>query len=120
MKLSLVEPVFNEEAMLALFYRTVRESEALAPYDVEIVLVNDVCPQPIKLGRFMRGMPKMPRPINSMGLSCWQQVWRLKWGGYLTNWFCIGYRMIALLKQCLTSVSWSKRGCGVTTKYQKG
>lgn len=41
MKLSLVVPVFNEEAMLALFYRTVRESEALAPYDVEIVLVND-------------------------------------------------------------------------------
>jgi len=41
MKLSLVVPVFNEEAMLPLFYRTVRESELLAPYDVEIVLVND-------------------------------------------------------------------------------
>ncbi|BBI49704.1 hypothetical protein HORIV_21250 [Vreelandella olivaria] len=67
MKLSLVEPVFNEEAMLALFYRTVRESEALAPYDVEIVLVNDVCPQPIKLGRFMRVCPKCPDPSTQWG-----------------------------------------------------
>lgn len=41
MKLSLVVPVFNEEEMLALFYRTVRESEALASYEIEIVLVND-------------------------------------------------------------------------------
>lgn len=41
MKLSLVVPIFNEEAMLPLFYRTVRESELLAPYEVEIVLVND-------------------------------------------------------------------------------
>lgn len=41
MKLSLVVPVFNEEEMLALFYRTVRESEALASYEVEIVIVND-------------------------------------------------------------------------------
>ena len=41
MKLSLVVPVFNEEAMLPLFHQTVRESELLAPYDVEIVLVND-------------------------------------------------------------------------------
>lgn len=41
MKLSLVVPVFNEEAMLVLFYRTVRESKSLLPYDVEIVFVND-------------------------------------------------------------------------------
>lgn len=41
MKLSLVVPVFNEEAMLALFYQAVRENEALASFDVEIVLVND-------------------------------------------------------------------------------
>ena len=41
MKLSLVVPVFNEEAMLVLFYRTVRESKSLLPYDVEIIFVND-------------------------------------------------------------------------------
>lgn len=41
MKLSLVVPVFNEEETLALFHRAVRESEALAPYEIEIVFVND-------------------------------------------------------------------------------
>ncbi|WP_172116140.1 glycosyltransferase family 2 protein [Halomonas hibernica] len=41
MKLSLVVPVFNEEAMLETFYRAVRDSNELAPYAVEIVLVND-------------------------------------------------------------------------------
>lgn len=41
MKLSLVVPVFNEEAVLPLFYRAVRQNEALAGMAVELVLVND-------------------------------------------------------------------------------
>lgn len=41
MKLSLVVPVYNEEASITLFYHAVREYEALAGYDVEIVFVND-------------------------------------------------------------------------------
>lgn len=41
MKLSIVAPVYNEEASISLFYEAVRESEALADYEVEIVFVND-------------------------------------------------------------------------------
>ncbi|CAO1661910.1 glycosyltransferase family 2 protein [Vreelandella arctica] len=41
MKLSLVVPVYNEEAAITLFYYAVRESQALSGYDVEIVFVND-------------------------------------------------------------------------------
>lgn len=41
MKLSLVVPVYNEEASITLFYYAVRESKALFECDVEIVFVND-------------------------------------------------------------------------------
>lgn len=41
MKLSLVVPVYNEEAAITLFYYAVRESQALSEYDIEIVFVND-------------------------------------------------------------------------------
>ncbi|MTH46882.1 glycosyltransferase family 2 protein [Intestinirhabdus alba] len=41
MKISLVVPVFNEEAALPIFYKTVRESEALRQYEIEIVFIND-------------------------------------------------------------------------------
>lgn len=41
MKISLVVPVFNEEATIPIFYKTVREFEDLEQYDVEIVFVND-------------------------------------------------------------------------------
>ncbi|MBJ9335174.1 MULTISPECIES: glycosyltransferase family 2 protein [Citrobacter] len=41
MKISLVVPVFNEEATIPIFYKTVREFEELKPYDVEIVFIND-------------------------------------------------------------------------------
>ncbi|EOI1355658.1 glycosyltransferase family 2 protein [Citrobacter amalonaticus] len=41
MKISLVVPVLNEEAMIPIFYKTVRDFERLKPYDVEIVFVND-------------------------------------------------------------------------------
>lgn len=41
MKLSLVVPVYNEEASITLFYQAVRESTALSEYDIEIVFVND-------------------------------------------------------------------------------
>ncbi|EDT6682280.1 glycosyltransferase family 2 protein [Salmonella enterica subsp. enterica] len=41
MKISLVVPVFNEEATIPIFYKTVREFEDLKPYDVEIVFIND-------------------------------------------------------------------------------
>ncbi|HII4350307.1 glycosyltransferase family 2 protein [Enterobacter sp. KB-221C9] len=41
MKISLVVPVFNEEEAIPIFYKTVREFEALQQYDVEIVFIND-------------------------------------------------------------------------------
>ncbi len=41
MKISLVVPVFNEEATIPIFYKTVREFEELKPYEVEIVFIND-------------------------------------------------------------------------------
>lgn len=41
MKLSLVVPVYNEEAAITLFYHAVRDSQALSAYDVEIVFIND-------------------------------------------------------------------------------
>jgi len=41
MKVSLVVPVFNEEDAIPIFYRTVRESEDLKQYEIEIVFIND-------------------------------------------------------------------------------
>lgn len=41
MNISLVVPVFNEEDTIALFYKTVREHEALREHELEIVFVND-------------------------------------------------------------------------------
>ncbi|WP_342324200.1 glycosyltransferase family 2 protein [Kosakonia sp. BYX6] len=41
MKISLVVPVFNEEEAIPIFYKTVREFEALKNYAVEIVFIND-------------------------------------------------------------------------------
>lgn len=41
MKISLVVPVFNEEETLGIFYKTVREYDALKEYAVEIVFIND-------------------------------------------------------------------------------
>lgn len=41
MKISLVVPVFNEEATIPIFYKTVREFEELKEHDVEIVFIND-------------------------------------------------------------------------------
>lgn len=41
MKISLVVPVFNEEATIPIFYKTVREFEGLKEYDIEIVFIND-------------------------------------------------------------------------------
>lgn len=41
MKISLVVPVFNEEATIPIFYKTVRGFEELKQYDVEIVFIND-------------------------------------------------------------------------------
>lgn len=41
MKISLVVPVFNEEATIPIFYKTVREFEELKQYAVEIVFIND-------------------------------------------------------------------------------
>ncbi|HBN7048725.1 TPA: glycosyltransferase family 2 protein [Escherichia coli] len=41
MKISLVVPVFNEEATIPIFYKTVREFEELQQHDVEIVFIND-------------------------------------------------------------------------------
>jgi glycosyltransferase involved in cell wall biosynthesis len=39
--ISLVVPVFNEEDTIPIFYKTVREFEALKEHDVEIVFIND-------------------------------------------------------------------------------
>ncbi|HDR2683717.1 TPA: glycosyltransferase family 2 protein [Enterobacter ludwigii] len=41
MKISLVVPVFNEEATIPIFYKTVREFGGLKQYDIEIVFIND-------------------------------------------------------------------------------
>ncbi|MDV5357489.1 glycosyltransferase family 2 protein [Kosakonia sp. SMBL-WEM22] len=41
MKISLVVPVFNEEEAIPIFYQTVRGFEALKPYTVELVFIND-------------------------------------------------------------------------------
>lgn len=41
MKISLVVPVFNEEATIPIFYNAVREFEELKEHDVEIVFIND-------------------------------------------------------------------------------
>lgn len=41
MKISLVVPVFNEEATIPIFYNTVREFEGLKEHEVEIVFIND-------------------------------------------------------------------------------
>ncbi|TKU70755.1 glycosyltransferase family 2 protein [Citrobacter sp. wls710] len=41
MKISLVVPVFNEEATIPIFYKTVREFEGLKEHEIEIVFIND-------------------------------------------------------------------------------
>lgn len=41
MKISLIVPVWNEEAAIPIFYRAVRESRGLQKYEVEIVFCND-------------------------------------------------------------------------------
>lgn len=41
MKISLVVPVFNEEAVIPLFYETVRSDEQLKEHQIELVFVND-------------------------------------------------------------------------------
>lgn len=41
MKISLVVPVFNEEEAIPLFYKAVRQYEALAAWQVEIVFIDD-------------------------------------------------------------------------------
>lgn len=41
MKISLVVPVYNEEATIPIFYKTVREFEGLREHEVEIVFIND-------------------------------------------------------------------------------
>ncbi|EOJ8172295.1 glycosyltransferase family 2 protein, partial [Salmonella enterica subsp. enterica serovar Typhimurium] len=41
MKISLVVPVYNEEATIPIFYKTVREFEELKEHEVEIVFIND-------------------------------------------------------------------------------
>ncbi|WP_312118016.1 glycosyltransferase family 2 protein [Kosakonia cowanii] len=41
MKISLVVPVFNEEEAIPIFYKTVRGYDALKPYTVELVFIND-------------------------------------------------------------------------------
>lgn len=41
MKISLVVPVFNEEEAIPIFYKTVRGFDALKPYTVELIFIND-------------------------------------------------------------------------------
>jgi len=41
MKISLVVPVFNEEEAIPIFYQTVRGFDALKPYTIELVFIND-------------------------------------------------------------------------------
>lgn len=46
MKISLVVPVFNEEATIPIFYKTVREFEGLQQHEVEIVFIRKVRTSP--------------------------------------------------------------------------
>lgn len=41
MKISLVVPVFNEQEAIPIFYKEIRNYEALQSYEVEIVFIND-------------------------------------------------------------------------------
>ncbi|WP_380179112.1 glycosyltransferase family 2 protein [Kalamiella sp. sgz302252] len=41
MKISLIVPVFNEEDAISIFYKSVREFEAIHKYQVEIIFIND-------------------------------------------------------------------------------
>lgn len=41
MKISLVVPVFNEQEAIPIFYKEIRDYEALQSYEVEIVFIND-------------------------------------------------------------------------------
>ncbi|WP_366508678.1 glycosyltransferase family 2 protein [uncultured Succiniclasticum sp.] len=41
MKISLVVPVFNEQEAIPIFYKSIRNFEALQSYEVEIVFIND-------------------------------------------------------------------------------
>ncbi|EHU9154077.1 glycosyltransferase family 2 protein, partial [Escherichia coli] len=41
MKISLVVPVFNEEATIPIFYKAVREFEGFQQHEIEIVFIND-------------------------------------------------------------------------------
>lgn len=41
MKISLVVPVYNEEEAIPIFYKAVRQYDALNRFDVEIVFIND-------------------------------------------------------------------------------
>ena len=41
MKISLVVPVFNEEDIIAIFYKEVRDNRGLGQWDVEIVFIDD-------------------------------------------------------------------------------
>ena len=41
LRISLVVPVFNEQEAIPIFYNAIRNFEALTPYEVEIVFIND-------------------------------------------------------------------------------
>nr|WP_295357365.1 glycosyltransferase family 2 protein [uncultured Succiniclasticum sp.] len=41
LKISLVVPVFNEQEAIPIFYKSIRNFEALQSYEVEIVFIND-------------------------------------------------------------------------------
>lgn len=41
LKVSLVVPVFNEQEAIPIFYKEIRNYDALKPYEIEIVFIND-------------------------------------------------------------------------------
>ncbi|WP_077927368.1 glycosyltransferase [Wohlfahrtiimonas populi] len=41
MKISLIIPVYNEEAAIPIFYQAIKNAEFLKPYQMELVFIND-------------------------------------------------------------------------------
>ena len=52
MKISLVVPVFNEQEAIPIFYKEIRNYEALQSYEVEIVFIIDGSHWNTYTGRF--------------------------------------------------------------------
>ena len=65
--ISLIVPVYNEEATIDIFYKTVREKLDLPGYDVEIVFVNDGSSD--KTEDIIRGLAKQDSSVQALSFT---------------------------------------------------